>query len=157
MNLGKDPARDITGNSGTDIKGTGVDTQLISANAGDIVINKEAASAVGPNYFDAVSQKSGEKVSGAGPDTQMIAVRPGEIVVNKETVDAVGADHFLGLNKMFGGAGANKLKTATVQTASGGGLVLPTFSSGGMVGGYESNHDHSKEGTSASNRRIKSY
>ena len=127
----KDPARDITGNSGTDIKGKfSVDTQLISANAGDIVINKEAASAVGPNYFDAVSQKSGEKVSGAGPDTQMIAVRPGEIVVNKETVDAVGADHFLGLNKMFGGAGANKSKTATVQTASGGGLVLPAFSSG---------------------------
>ena len=155
MNVGKDPARDITGNSGTDVKGAGVDTQLISANAGDIVINKEAASAVGSNYFDAVSQKSGEKVTGAGPDTQMIAVRPGEIVVNKETVDAVGADHFLGLNKMFGGAGANKPKTAKVQTASGGGLVLPTFSSGGMVGGYESNHDHSKEGTSASNRENK--
>ena len=47
------------------------------------------------------------------------------------------------------------LKTATVQTASGGGLVLPAFSSGGMVGGYESNHDHSKEGTSASNRENK--
>ena len=155
MNLGKDPARDITGESGTDIKGAGVDTQLISANAGDIVINKEAASAVGPNYFDAISQKSGEKITGAGPDTQMIAVRPGEIVVNKETVDAVGADHFLGLNKMFGGAGANKPKTATVQAASGGGFVLPAFSSGGMVGGYESNHDHSKEGTSASNRENK--
>ena len=56
---------------------------------------------------------------------------------------------------MFGGAGANKPKTATVQTASGGGLVLPAFSSGGMVGGYESNHDHSKEGTSASNRENK--
>ena len=155
MNLGKGPAKDITGNSGTDIKGAGVDTQLISANAGDIVINKEAASAVGPNYFDAVSQKSGEKITGAGPDTQMIAVRPGEIVVNKETVDAVGADHFLGLNKLFGGAGANKPKTAKVQAASGGGLILPAFSSGGMVGGYESNHDHSKEGTSASNRDNK--
>ena len=118
-------------------KGAGVDTQLISANAGDIVINKEAASAVGPNYFDAVSQKSGEKVTGAGPDTQMIAVRPGEIVVNKETVDAVGADHFLGLNKLFGGTGANKPKTAKVQAASGGGLVLPAFSSGGMVGAEE--------------------
>ena len=110
MNLGKDPARDITGNSGTDIKGAGVDTQLISANAGDIVINKEAASAVGSNYFDAISQKSGEKVSGAGPDTQMIAVRPGEIVVNKETVDAVGADHFLGLNRLFGGCGSKQTK-----------------------------------------------
>ena len=148
----KDPARDITGNSGTDVKGAGVDTQLISASMGDVVINKEAASAVGPNYFDAISQKSGEKVTGAGPDTQMIAVRPGEIVVNKETVDSVGADHFLGLNKLFGGAGANKPKTAKVQTASGGGVVLPTFSSGGMVGGYESSHDHSKEGNSASNR-----
>ena len=57
------------------VKGAGVDTQLISANAGDIVI-KEAASAVGSNYFDAVSQKSGEKVTGAGPDTQMIAFVP---------------------------------------------------------------------------------
>ena len=32
MNFGNDPARDITGNSGTDVKGAGVDTQLISAN-----------------------------------------------------------------------------------------------------------------------------
>ena len=87
----------------------------------------------------------------------MIAVRPGEIVVNKETVDAVGADHFLGLNKMFGGAGANKPKTATVQTASGGGLVLPAFSSGGMVGGYESNQTIVKKELVLPTGRIKSY
>lgn len=160
MNFGKDPARDITGDparditgdSGTDIKGAGVDTQLISAQPGDVVINKEAASAVGPNYFDTISSGSGEKISGAGPDTQMIATRPGEIVINRETVNAVGADHFLGLNRVFGGPGANKPKTAKVQAASGGGYVLPTFSSGGMVGGYESSQDSSKEGNSASNK-----
>ena len=137
MNFGKDPARDITGNSGTDVKGAGVDTQLISARPGDIVINKEAATAMGPNYFDTISSGTGEKISGAGPDTQMIAARPGEIVINRETVNAVGADHFLGLNKLFGGPGANKPKTAKVQAASGGGYVLPAFSSGGMVGAEE--------------------
>ena len=156
MNFGNDPARDITGNSGTDVKGAGVDTQLISAQPGDIVINKEAATAMGPNYFDTISSGSGEKVSGAGPDTQMIAARPGEIVINRETVNAVGADHFLGLNRLFGGPGANKPKTASVQAASGGGYVLPAFSSGGMVGGEpvlgEPSEDYKKEGDSPSNQ-----
>ena len=67
---------------------------------------------MGPNYFDTISSGTGEKISGAGPDTQMIAARPGEIVINRETVNAVGADHFLGLNRLFGGPGANKPKTA---------------------------------------------
>ena len=151
MNFGNDPARDITGNSGTDVKGAGVDTQLISARPGDVVINKEAATAMGPNYFDTISSGTGEKISGAGPDTQMIAARPGEIVVNRETVNAVGADHFLGLNRLFGGPGANKPKTAKVQAASGGGYVLPAFSSGGMVGGGKPSEDYKKEGDSASN------
>ena len=158
MNYGKDPARDITGESGTDITGAGVDTQLISAQPGDVVINKEAATAMGPNYFDTISSGSGEKVSGAGPDTQMIATRPGEIVINRETVNAVGADHFLGLNRLFGGPGANKPKTAEVQAASGGGYVLPAFSSGGMVGGessYEPSQDYKKEGDSPSNQENK--
>jgi hypothetical protein len=129
---------------------------LISAQPGDIVINKEAATAMGPNYFDTISSGSGEKVSGAGPDTQMIAARPGEIVINRETVNAVGADHFLGLNRLFGGPGANKPKTASVQAASGGGYVLPAFSSGGMVGGEpvlgEPSEDYKKEGDSPSNQ-----
>ena len=137
MNFGKDPARDITGESGKDVTGAGVDTQLISARPGDFVVNKKTADAMGPEYFDAISTNTGEKVSGAGPDTQMIAARPGEIVVNRETVDALGPDHFLGLNRFFGGAGANKPKMAKVQAASGGGFVLPTFSSGGMVSGDE--------------------
>ena len=137
MNFGKDPARDITGQSGQDIKGAGSDTQLISARPGDFVVNKKTADAMGPDYFDAISTSTGEKVSGAGPDSQMIAVRPGEIVVNRETVNALGADHFLSLNRLFGGGGANKPKMANVQAASGGGFVLPAFSSGGLVSGDE--------------------
>ena len=148
MNFGKDPARDITGESGKDVTGAGVDTQLISARPGDFVVNKKTADAMGPDYFDAISTDTGEKVSGAGPDTQMIAVRPGEIVVNRETVSALGPDHFLGLNRLFGGAGANKPKMAKVQSASNGGFVLPAFSSGGMVHGGEnpSTGDGSKTG-----------
>ena len=143
MNFGKDPARDITGESGQDVKGAGVDTQLISARPGDFVVNKKTADAMGPDYFDAISTNTGEKISGAGPDTQMIAARPGEIVVNRETVNALGPDHFLGLNRIFGGSGANKPKMAKVQSASGGGFVLPTFSTGGYVSGT----DTGKRGT----------
>lgn len=134
-NQKKDLAKDITTSSGTDIKGAGVDTQLVPANPGDIVMNKEAVDAVGPRTFDAISANSGAKISGAGPDTQMIAARPGEVIINKETVNRVGAGYFLGLNKKFGGSNANKPKMAKVQTASGGGFVLPTFQGGGMVGG----------------------
>jgi hypothetical protein len=143
MNFGKDPARDITGESGQDVKGAGVDTQLISARPGDFVVNKKTADAMGPDYFDAISTNTGEKISGAGPDTQMIAARPGEIVVNRETVNALGPDHFLGLNRIFGGSGANKPKMAKVQSASDGGFVLPAFSTGGYVSGT----DTGKRGT----------
>ena len=80
-----------------------------------------------------ITTNSGSDITGAGPDTQLIAAQPGEIVINKKTVDAVGAEHFLGLNKQYGGPGANKPKTATVQTAYDGGIVLPTFRGGGMV------------------------
>ena len=87
-----------------------------------------------------ITTNSGNDITGAGADTQLIAAQPGEIVINKRTVDAVGADHFLGLNRQYGGPNANKPKTATVQTASGGGVVLPAFSNGGQVGsGDESN------------------
>jgi len=83
-----------------------------------------------------ITTESGKDIKGAGVDTQLIAARPGEIVINKETVNAVGADHFLGLNKQYGGANANKPKTVRgVQTASGGGLVLPAFANGGRIGG----------------------
>ena len=73
-----------------------------------------------------ITTNSGDDITGAGPDTQLIAAQPGEIVINKKTVDAVGSEHFLGLNLQYGGPGANKPKTAEVQTASGGGFVLPT-------------------------------
>jgi len=134
-NQQRDPARDITTNSGTDVTGAGVDTQLVPAQPGDIVMNKEAVDAVGPRTFDTIATNSGAKVTGAGPDTQMIAARPGEIIINKETVNRVGANYFLGLNKQYGGSNANKPKMAKVQTAMGGGFVLPTFQGGGMVGG----------------------
>ena len=131
----KDPARDITTESGTDVTGAGPDTQLVPAKPGEIVINKETVDAVGAETFDKISTNSGEKIMGAGPDTQMIAARPGEIIINRETVNRVGAAPLLGLNKKYGGSNANKPKTAKVQTAMGGGFVLPTFQGGGMVGG----------------------
>ena len=90
-----------------------------------------------------ITTNSGSDITGAGPDTQLIAAQPGEVVINKRTVDAVGADHFLGLNQQYGGPGANKPKTATVQTASDGGIVLPAFSAGGYVSGT----DTGKRGT----------
>ena len=131
----KDPARDITTESGTDVTGAGPDTQLVPAKPGEIVINKETVDAVGSETFDKISTNSGEKIMGAGPDTQMIAARPGEVIINRETVNRVGAGPLLGLNKKYGGSNANKPKTAKVQTAMGGGFVLPTFQGGGMVGG----------------------
>ena len=136
-NAKKDPALDITVNSGTDVKGAGVDTQLVPARPGDIVMNKEAVDAVGPKTFDTIATNSGARITGAGPDTQMIAARPGEIIINRETVNRVGPGFFLGLNKQYGGSNANKPKMAKVQAASGGGFVLPTFQGGGMVGGLD--------------------
>jgi hypothetical protein len=73
--------------------------------------------------YDGIDTNTGEKVSGFGPDTQMIVAQPGEIVMNKKTVDAVGAETFLGLNRQYGGPGANKPKMGTL------------YNSGGMVGG----------------------
>jgi hypothetical protein len=82
-----------------------------------------------------ITTQSGKDIKGAGVDTQLIAARPGEVVINKETVDRVGAGFFLSLNKKYGGPNANKPKVAkNVQAASGGGLVLPAFANGGMVG-----------------------
>ena len=129
----KDPARDITTESGTDVTGAGSDTQLVPARPGDIVMNKETVDAVGPAAFDTISSNTGEAITGAGPDTQMIAARPGEVIINKETVNRFGPGFFLGLNKKYGGSNANKPKMAKVQAASGGGFVLPAFSSGGLI------------------------
>ena len=167
-NQQKDPARDITTNSGTDVTGAGVDTQLVPANPGDIVMNKETVDAVGPRTFDTIAANSGAKITGAGPDTQMIAARPGEVIINKETVNRVGAGHFLGMNKKYGGSNANKPKTAKVQSAMGGGFVLPTFQGGGMVGGpsmmelpstdtpaAEPSEDYKNEGNSPANTENK--
>jgi len=85
-----------------------------------------------------VTTESGTDIKGAGVDTQLIAAQPGEVVINKPTVDALGSDFFLSLNKKYGGSNANKPKLAkNVQTAAGGGLVLPAFAGGGMVGGQD--------------------
>jgi len=81
-----------------------------------------------------VTTASGTDIKGAGVDTQLIAARPGEVVINKETVDALGANFFLALNKKYGGSNANKPKLAkNIQTAAGGGLVLPAFANGGRI------------------------
>lgn len=72
--------------------------------------------------YGGIDSNTGEKISGFGPDTQMIAAQPGEIVINKKTVDAVGAEHFLGLNRMYGGPGANRPKMGRL------------YNTGGMVG-----------------------
>jgi hypothetical protein len=85
--------------------------------------------------YDGIDGTTGQKVSGFGPDTQMIAAQPGEIVINKKTVDAVGADTFLGLNRQYGGPGANKPKYKNNVTSAFSGGMIPTFRNGGMVGG----------------------
>jgi hypothetical protein len=86
--------------------------------------------------YDGIDSNTGEKISGFGVDTQMIAAQPGEIVINKKTVDAVGADHFLGLNRMYGGPGANKPKMGALYNT--GGMVGSTpsygFQGGGLLG-----------------------
>lgn len=92
-----------------------------------------------------ITGNSGTDVTGAGVDTQLIAAQPGEVVINKKTVDAVGADYFLGLNRKYGGANANKPKLARVQTASGGGFVLPAFRDGGPIGGGPTFAEHAND------------
>jgi hypothetical protein len=69
-----------------------------------------------------IDRNTGHRISGFGPDTQLIAAQPGEIVINKKTVDAVGADTFLGLNRQYGGSGANQPRFGRL------------FKNGGVVG-----------------------
>ena len=76
--------------------------------------------------YDGIDGSTGQKVSGFGADTQMIVAQPGEIVMNKKTVDAVGSDTLLGLNRQYGGPGANKPKMGKLYNT--GGIV-------GMQGG----------------------
>lgn len=49
----------ITSNSGTDVTGAGVDTQLIAAQPGEVVINKKTVDAVGADYFLGLNRKYG--------------------------------------------------------------------------------------------------
>ena len=49
----------VTTQSGTDIKGAGVDTQLIAARPGEVVINKPTVDALGAPFFLALNQKYG--------------------------------------------------------------------------------------------------
>jgi hypothetical protein len=92
-----------------------------AARGGQIL--KFAGGGISPGTgYDGIDGGTGQKVSGFGADTQMIVAQPGEIVMNKKTVDAVGANHFLGLNRMYGGPGANKPKMGRL------------YNTGGMVG-----------------------
>jgi len=71
-----------------------------------------------------VTNNTGDKIRGAGSDTQLTALTPGEIVMNRSAVNAVGADNLLALNKMYGGANANKpKKLGNIVGMSGGGMV----------------------------------
>jgi len=72
--------------------------------------------------YGGIDNNTGERVSGFGPDTQAIIAQPGEIVMNKKTVDAMGPGYFLGLNRQYGGPGANKPKMGKL------------YNTGGMVG-----------------------
>lgn len=49
----------ITSNSGMDVTGAGVDTQLIAAQPGEIVINKKTVDAVGADYFLGLNREYG--------------------------------------------------------------------------------------------------
>jgi len=61
--FGEIPAKrkggEITTTSGTDIKGAGVDTQLIAARPGEVVINKATVDSVGADYFLGLNKKFG--------------------------------------------------------------------------------------------------
>jgi len=86
----------------------------------------EAIPAPGSMYATGgfITTNTGDKIRGAGSDTQLTALTPGEIVMNRPTVQAVGADNLLALNKMYGGANANKPKKLNnIIGMSGGGMV----------------------------------
>lgn len=71
-----------------------------------------------------IDSNTGVKITGAGPDTQLTALQPGEVVMNRSAVKALGANNLLNLNRLFGGANANRPKFAgNIQLAQGGGLI----------------------------------
>lgn len=80
-----------------------------------------------PGLFESgglVDKNTGLNITGAGSDTQLTALTPGEIVMNRGAVRAIGAGNLLNLNKMHGGANANKPKfTGNIQFAQNGGLI----------------------------------
>ena len=107
-----------------DIRGTNLPGNALLASGG--VIPRFAMGGMNTKLFDTgyegIDGSTGQRVSGFGPDTQQIIAQPGEIVMNKKTVDAMGPGYFLGLNRQYGGPGANKPKMGKM------------FNTGGMVG-----------------------
>jgi len=51
---------EITSKSGTKVKGAGVDTQLIAAQPGEVIINKPTVDTLGSEFFLALNRKYGE-------------------------------------------------------------------------------------------------
>lgn len=114
-----------------DVRGTNIPGSALLASGG--VVPRFSMGGINPpgNYmnglfdtgYEGIDNKTGQRVSGFGPDTQAIIAQPGEIVINKKTVDAMGPGYFLGLNRTYGGPGANKPKMGKL------------YNTGGMVGG----------------------
>lgn len=114
-----------------DIQGTNIPGNALLASGGGVVprfsmggINppQKYLNASLDTGYEGIDGKTGQRVSGFGPDTQAIIAQPGEIVMNKKTVDAMGPGYFLGLNRTYGGLGANKPKMGKL------------YNTGGMVG-----------------------
>lgn len=117
-----------------DIQGTNIPGSALLASGGIVPRFSMGGINFGTGY-GGIDGSTGQKVSGFGPDTQAIIAQPGEIVINKKTVDAVGADHFLGLNRQYGGPGANKPKMGRLYNNGG---EVQRFQNGGMVGSNKS-------------------
>jgi predicted Holliday junction resolvase-like endonuclease len=117
-----------------DVRGTNIPGSALLASGG--IVPRFSMGGINPsgNYmnglfdtgYEGIDNKTGQRVSGFGPDTQAIIAQPGEIVINKKTVDAMGPGYFLGLNRTYGGPGANKPKMGKLYNT--GGIV-------GMQGG----------------------
>lgn len=110
-----------------DVRGTNIPGSALLASGG--VVPRFSMGGINPsgNYmnglfdtgYEGIDNKTGQRVSGFGPDTQAIIAQPGEIVMNKKTVDAMGPGYFLGLNRTYGGPGANKPKMGKLYNAGG--------------------------------------
>ena len=110
-----------------DVRGTNIPGSALLASGG--VVPRFSMGGINPpgNYmnglfdtgYEGIDNKTGQRVSGFGPDTQAIIAQPGEIVMNKKTVDAMGPGYFLGLNRTYGGPGANKPKMGKLYNTGG--------------------------------------